>query len=66
MPPSLTGKCLIYTYRSSSPYGMIHKYNKAVLFSSLSQQTCVTNPKILHFWTIQQFKIFDHFECAVL
>jgi len=60
-----TGKCLNYTYSSSNPYDMTHKHNTAILFSSLSQQTCITNLKILQFWTIQQFKIFYHFECAV-
>ena len=45
----------------------IHEYQitKAVFFSSLSEQTCITNLKILLFWTIQQSKIFDHFKCAV-
>ena len=49
MPPSLTGKCPNYKYNSSSPYGTTHKYSKAVLFSSLSQHTCITILKILQF-----------------
>ena len=44
-----TGKCLNYTYSSSNPYDMTHKHNTAILFSSLSQQTCITNLKILQF-----------------